>query len=144
MKFECFLSCSCCLIGVLSDFCGWRFFLFFFKLLSKHAKFGRYSIDFKKCLDVSCCQPFIDVAFAKMLSPFNGFIPPIALDVCGHYTKVGSLLSFPPANMHSFKYSDMFLPSTSHRDHAEGVCSDCSQYFPVKKLRAWHRKLCNY
>jgi hypothetical protein len=112
-----------------------------FLLISKHSRFGRYSIDFRKCSDPTCCEPVVDKEFARSLGPFNGFIPPLVPDPCGHYCKVGQLLSYTPRDLTHFKYPDMFMPSSTLTQHNENTCESCSLYFPVKRLFQWHRRL---
>jgi hypothetical protein len=112
-----------------------------FSWLERHALFAKYSIDFKKCADRNCCKPIVDVQFADLLKPFNGFLPPVVPTKSGQYCGVLQLLEFPPLDKTAFKTPDIFTPSIQKTEYVDYVCSTCGVYYPVKKLLVEHRKI---
>jgi hypothetical protein len=113
------------------------------KWLFEHAKFAKYSIDFRKCNDKTCCKnPVRNSALAKSLQPYNGFIPAIVSDQMEGFCRLGQVLAHPPKDVTPFLKTDMCLPSYQGLEkYLENVCKTCGDYFPVKKTLALHRRI---
>lgn len=109
-----------------------------FHWIINHSRMAKYSVDFKKCQDRSCCKEPQDRAFIAKLEPFGGFLPGL-VKLREHFGNVTQLLQFPPT---PFVQPDLFAPSVvaTRRDF---VCKACSSYFPVKKILQQHFRQCS-
>ncbi|CAG8712440.1 2022_t:CDS:2 [Cetraspora pellucida] len=98
----------------------------------------RYSLDIKKCNDLSCCTPKRADEAVAFLGENNGFLPPVTKGKDGHYLNSIHMLQY-FSNLKILAY-DEHLPSLSAENHSRQCCKKYGKYFPTTTMLVRHKK----
>jgi len=108
------------------------------KWIENHTQICRYSLDIKKCKDISCCNPIKHEESAAFLAENNGFLPPVSKGQDGHFLNPIHILQY--VNKLKLPSYDAHCPSISSEMHARLCCTICNKYFPTLAMVTKHKK----
>src|SRR5581483_4493655 len=106
--------------------------------IENHTQICRYSLDIKKCKDISCCNPIKHEESAAFLAENNGFLPPVSKGQDGHFLNPIHILQY--VNKLKLPSYDAHCPSISSEMHARLCCTICNKYFPTLAMVTKHKK----
>jgi len=106
--------------------------------IENHCVICQYSLDIRKCNNLSCCSSMRDEEATAVLSVNDGFLPPVIKGKDGHFLNAIHTLEY----FDSFKIPgyDAHLPSLSIDTYARCSCSICNKYFPTIAFLVKHKK----
>ena len=108
-----------------------------FNWIDRHSQICKYSVDFRKCEDRSCCKSPQSPDIYKFLSLNNGFLPPVVQGQDEHFLSLLHILEYFSDRFPGF---DEHCPSISPEIYHEFVCQKCGKYFPTKAFIKKHVK----
>ncbi|CAG8651406.1 22957_t:CDS:1 [Cetraspora pellucida] len=106
------------------------------KWLENHTKMCQYSLDIKKCDNISCCMPKCCKDATNLLALNNGFLPPLVKENDKHYLNLIYTLEFYDIN--KLPGYDMHCPFLTN--YKKLCCSICDTYFPTSSMVTLHVK----
>ncbi|CAG8599160.1 16285_t:CDS:2, partial [Gigaspora rosea] len=106
--------------------------------IEKHCSLCQYSINIKRCNDLSCCGPTRAQEAIDFLQPFDGFLPPVTKARDSHYINPVHLLQY----SERFKVPgyDAHCSSINQTMYSRLCCSICYKYFPTLLYVAKHKR----
>ena len=90
--------------------------------IERHCNLCAYSINIKRCKDISCCGPPRAEAAMEFLETYNGFLPPVTKAKDGHFTNLIHLLQY--CNLLKIPGYDAHYPTFKEK-HSRLCCSIC-------------------
>ncbi len=108
-----------------------------FNWIDRHSQIYKYSVDFRKYNNRSCCKPSRSPDIHEFLLLNNGFLPPVVQGQDGHFLSLLHILEYFSNQLSSFdEHCSSILPKMYHKF----VCQKCGKYFLTKVFIKKHIK----
>ena len=106
--------------------------------IENHCNLCQYSLDIKRCTNISCCGPPRAKEAMEFLQVNDGFLPPITKAKDGHYTNPVHLLEY--YDRLKVPGYDSHCPSLDRTTYSRLCCSECNKYFPTLTFLTNHKR----
>jgi len=106
--------------------------------IERHCNLCTYSLDIKRCKDMSCCESPKANEAIDFLESYNSFLPPITKAKDGHFTNPIHLLQY--YDLLKIPGYDAYCPSLEKDTYLRLCCPICQKYFPTLTFLTNHRK----
>jgi len=106
--------------------------------IENHCNLCQYSLDIKRCTNISCCGPPRAKEAMEFLQVNDGFLPPITKVKDGHFMNPVHLLEY--YNRLKVPGYDSHCPSLDRTTYSRLCCSECNKYFPTLTFLTNHKR----
>ncbi|CAG8756976.1 4909_t:CDS:2, partial [Cetraspora pellucida] len=107
-------------------------------IFERHMRICQYSLNIRKCDDLTCCHPKRHEESAAFLAENDGFLSPVSKGWNGHYLNLVHILQY--VDILKFPAYNAHCPFISPEMHHHLCCTFCGKYFPMLKMVTTHKK----